>query len=171
MEANAGPTAATQLLRQAFAAFPTGVTLVTGCLPDGQFVGATVSSFTSISLDPPLVLVSLSRTGRAFPAWQTLDAFAVNVLSDQQESLSRKFANPRENKWEDVALFAATSSKAPLLQGSLAWFECRTWARYDGGDHLILIGLVSGFERNTMADSGPLVFFESRYTSLERLAP
>ena len=162
---------AMQSLRRAFATFPTGVAVVTARLPNGEIIGATVSSFTSVSLEPPLVLISLARTSRAFPAWESIDGFAVNVLSDRQERISRQFANSLENKWQDVLFINAKATGSPLLDDALAWFECRAWARYDGGDHLILVGQVCEFERREEDGVTPLVFFESRYARLQPLPP
>jgi len=154
-------------LRDAFSSFATGVAVVSASTPQGP-IGNTVSSFNTVSMEPPLVLFSLKRAARSFEAWQTADAFAVNVLTSEQADLSRRFAQQRLDKWEGVATRAGHYVCAPIIEGSLAVFECMVWARYDGGDHLIIVGQVQGWDRRS-GRAGPLLFFGSDYHAVAPL--
>jgi len=154
-------------LRDAFSSFATGVAVVSANTPMGP-IGNTVSSFNTVSMEPPLVLFSLKRAARSFEAWQTADAFAVNVLTSEQADLSRRFAQQRLDKWEGVATRAGHYVCAPIIEGSLAVFECMVWARYDGGDHLIIVGQVQGWDRRP-GRAGPLLFFGSDYHAVAPL--
>lgn len=133
-------------LREAFSSFASGVAVVSASTPRGP-IGNTVSSFNTVSMEPPLVLFSLKRAARSFEAWQSVGAFAVNVLSSEQADLSRRFARQSLGKWGGVATRVGPCVGAPVIEGSLAVFECVVWARYDGGDHLIIIGRVQGWDR------------------------
>jgi flavin reductase (DIM6/NTAB) family NADH-FMN oxidoreductase RutF len=154
-------------LRDAVGHFPTGVTVVTTVTPAGERVGATVSSFNSVSLQPPLILFSMARGSRAFPVWLAAQHFAINVLAQDQGRLSTTFARALTDKW-DGARFRIGSHGVPVLAGSLACLECDRYAHYDGGDHLIILGRVVALHANKGSNAAPLVFFRSKY---ERLAP
>jgi flavin reductase (DIM6/NTAB) family NADH-FMN oxidoreductase RutF len=112
-----------QDLREALGFFATGIAVVTAVADGGNRIGATVSSFNSVSLDPPLVLFSMARSSRAFAAWQSVIHFAVNVLSEGQDALSSKFARALGDKWEGARCLEGETG-APLLADSLAAFEC-----------------------------------------------
>lgn len=155
-----------QELRGALGAFATGVTVMTTRTADGEWLGATVSSFNSVSLDPPLVLFSLARTAQAFAAWQTADGFAVNILTEDQADISNRFARALTNKWSGLAAPAGPVMGLPLIPGALATMECAHFAHYDGGDHLILVGRVVALQRHAEARR-PLLFYGSRYRSLD----
>ena len=152
--------------RDALGLFATGVAVITGLTDEGARLGATVSSFSSVSLDPPLVLFSISRSARAFPAWETIKRFAVNILAEEQSATSTRFARALTEKWEGVERrFGANGS--PLLHGALAWLECTSHAKYDGGDHLILVGRVDALTVGAASDTRPLVFFGGKYRRLD----
>jgi len=151
--------------REALGLFPTGVAVVTTTAPDGGPIGTTVSSFNSVSLAPPLVLFSVARTALAFPVWDTAERYAVNLLREEQSEISTGFARARGDKWQGVAVRPGQGG-APLLPDALACFECESFGRHDGGDHLILVGRVTGF-RVSPAASRPLVFFRGRYRQLD----
>jgi flavin reductase (DIM6/NTAB) family NADH-FMN oxidoreductase RutF len=157
---------AKRLFRDALGMFPTGVAVVTSATPEGP-LGATVSSFTSVSLEPPLVLFSMARSAKSFSAWERTGNFAVNILDEEQSSISTKFARSLSDKWTGLDPRISETTGAPLLPDALAWFECRTWARYDGGDHLIMVGEVISFAHRPKHDARPLVFFGSNYARLE----
>ncbi|MBB2910453.1 flavin reductase (DIM6/NTAB) family NADH-FMN oxidoreductase RutF [Streptosporangium becharense] len=146
-------------LREAFGQYATGVAVVTAALPGGGRAGVTVNSFTSVSLDPPLVLWCLSRRAPSAPAFLAAGRFAVNVLAADQEHLSRRFATPSPDKFAGVETGRGPGG-VPLLAGALARFTCRTATTYDGGDHLIFVGEVEHFERS---DGEPLVFHSGGY--------
>ncbi|CAL8977614.1 p-hydroxyphenylacetate 3-hydroxylase, reductase component [Rhodoplanes serenus] len=152
--------------RRTLGRFPTGVAVVTGAGPDGAPLGITVSSFNSVSLDPPLILFSIARRANSFAAWQAARHYAVNVLGEDQEWLSDRFARPAADKWEGVTVTAGQHGM-PVLPGCLAVLECEAYARHDGGDHEIFVGRVLGL---TVDRDGPprppLVFFAGRYRKL-----
>lgn len=153
------------MLRDVLGMFPTGVAVVTASGPDGQTYGITVSSFNSVSLDPPLVLFSLSRSLMSLQGLLKADAFAINFLCDDQAHLSSRFATALCDKWQGID-FHAGRTGSPVLDPALAVLECRPYAQYDGGDHVIVVGEVVHME----VDAGrhPLVFFRGRY---HRLSP
>lgn len=151
-----------RLFRRVLGLFPTGVTIVTTWDADGQPVGATVSSFNSVSLDPPLVLFSLARNMACCEAFAAGGPLAIHVLGDAQEDLSNRFARGGADKWADLA-YGAGEHGAPLLDGTLATFECRPYAQYPGGDHTIFVAEVSQLR---FRDGEPLVFCAGGYRQL-----
>lgn len=152
-------------LRSAFGSFATGVAIVTA-LHDGERIGATVSSFNSVSLAPPLVSFSIARDARAFHAWEATPTFGVSILSTDQADVSARFARSLGDKWTGVSLQPGCKVDAPLIDGAIMWFECETYGRHDGGDHIILIGRVLAARRNRAANPAPLVFFGGGYRHL-----
>lgn len=153
-----------QQFREALGCFATGIAVVTA-VNGGERIGATVSSFNSVSLDPPLVLFSMARSSRAFAAWQTVEHFAVNVLAEHQGATSTRFARSVGDKW-DGARHIVGKHGAPLLGDSLAAFECARYANYDGGDHIIIVGRVCNVRVRKRVDAVPLIFFRSKYRRL-----
>ncbi|UYV36479.1 flavin reductase family protein [Rhodobacteraceae bacterium D3-12] len=149
-------------LRNAFGAFPTGVCIVT-CSVDEEKLGMTMSSFNSLSLDPPLVLFSIDKRANGLPLWQRAEGYAIHVLSQEQTELSNRFARPG-NKWEGVKSQPGAFD-VPLLSGAAAVFTCAADRVIDGGDHLLFIARVT--EHRTDADRNPLVFAKGRYASLK----
>jgi flavin reductase (DIM6/NTAB) family NADH-FMN oxidoreductase RutF len=145
--------------RRALGQFATGVTVVTARASDGRKVGVTVNSFSSVSLDPPLVLWSLSRQTPSFIDFSSATHFAVNVLESGQYHLSRQFSTPLPDKFAGVE-FAEGTGGVPLLHGVIAQFVCRKVRQYDGGDHVILIGEVEEYKYK---EGEPLVFHSGRY--------
>lgn len=153
-------------LRQVSGHFATGVTIVTASR-DGKPCGLTVNSFTSLSLDPPLVLVCVNRTARSYPCLEAAGQFAVNVLAQGQEELSRRFASQEEGKFSGLSFHAGAATGAPILDGVHAWLECRVLERFPGGNtHTVLIGSVEALG----AGAGePLLFYGGRYAALAPL--
>lgn len=143
-------------LRRALGQYATGVTVVTCLGPGGERIGMTANSFASVSLDPPLVLWCPAKKASSTPAFTAATHFAVNVLGADQHYLSRRFATPAEDKFLDVPARPGASG-APLLEGTVASFECRTVAVHDAGDHLIMLGEVESFD----APGGPPLVFHS----------
>lgn len=147
-------------LRQALARFATGVAVVTGLGPDGTPVGLTVSSFASVSLDPPLVAWGLARRSRQGAAFRVGAALAINVLGEGQEALSRRFAGgPQAERFAGVGWRPGLGG-APLLEGCLASFEGIIRRRITAGDHWLLL---CAAQRFAWRDGPPLLFFASRY--------
>lgn len=151
-------------LRDSFGSFATGVVIVTTSHA-GEHIGATVSSFNSVSLSPPLVSFCIARNAKAVNIWNTVDAFAVSVLANNQADLSTRFARSHGDKWSGVSKRQAKHVDAPLIDGALMWFECQTYARYDGGDHVVVLGRVVEATRSRVA-AAPLVFFGGTYRHL-----
>ena len=150
--------------RAALGAFPTGVCLVTTVGPDGRRAGMTANSFSSVSLDPPMVLWSLARSASSAPVVRDAEYFAINVLAAEDATLSSHFARPGADKfaaWEER--FQPGLGGVPLLQGAVASFECHSRHRYYGGDHIIVIGVV---ERYAYGEERPLVFHRGKYATL-----
>jgi flavin reductase (DIM6/NTAB) family NADH-FMN oxidoreductase RutF len=146
-------------LRRALGQFATGVTVITTCAENGHRIGVTANSFTSLSLDPPLVLWCLSKTAPSRGAFEECSHFAVNVLAAGQHYLSRQFATPAEDKFGGVD-FDEGPGGVPVIDGVLAYFVCRNVRHVDGGDHLIVIGEVERFETT---EGEPLVFHSGKY--------
>lgn len=142
------------LYRDVMGAFPTGVTVMTLAMPEGQRLGVTASSFNTVSLDPPLILWSLALKAPSLHAFRSVDHFAVNILADDQRDVALQFARPSDDKFAGIDTTAGLSG-APLIAGALAHIECRVAARYPGGDHEIMLGQVVAMRRR---DGKPLVF-------------
>ena len=149
-------------LREALGNFVTGVTVIT-TRNEGGLHGLTANSFSSVSLDPPLVLFSLSRTADCFDVFEDAEFFAVNVLRSDQEALSSRFATKDIDKWIRVD-WRPGLGDCPLLDGTIATFECRVTARHEGGDHVIYVGEVLRFAQ--YPEGAPLAFFRGRYTGV-----
>lgn len=153
----------TKAFRHALGQFPTGVCIVTAKV-EGIRLGMTVSSFNSLSLDPPLILFSIDRRAASLPQWEKAAAYAVNVLAENQKDLSNRFARSLANKWEATD-YKGGFMDVPLLPGAVAVFECTAFAKHDGGDHTLFIAEVKHFR--TYADRQPLVFGKGRYATLQ----
>lgn len=147
-------------LRRALGRFATGVTVITTRAPDGRYEGLTANSFSAVSLDPPLVLWSLQRAAPSLANFKAAGHFVVHVLSTAQSPLSRHFATPRHDKFEDVDFVEGIEGCPMLADDSLAIFECRTESAIEGGDHVIFIGRVV---RAHYRDGAPLIFSDGRY--------
>ncbi|MBN9462593.1 MAG: flavin reductase family protein [Burkholderiales bacterium] len=155
----APPTIDTRALRRALGCFPTGVTIVTTLGADGAFVGLTVNSFNSLSLDPPLILWSLSTHSTSLRAFESAEHFAVNILADDQAAISRRFALRGPNKFHEVAVHAGLGG-VPLIEGCAAYIECRAHSSMPAGDHVLFVGRV---ERVRTSGRAPLVYIGGRY--------
>jgi flavin reductase (DIM6/NTAB) family NADH-FMN oxidoreductase RutF len=151
-------------LRDALGQFATGVVVITTVTPEGEFVGVTANSFTSVSLDPPLVLWCPGRHLRSLPHFERAERFAINVLASEQHELSRRFATPDGDKFSGVPVRVGLGG-VPVLEGTLATFECRTTALHEAGDHVIHLGHVERFRHDP---AKPLVFHGGRYHEAAR---
>jgi|TARA_B110000908_G_scaffold25294_1_gene29147 3-hydroxy-9,10-secoandrosta-1,3,5(10)-triene-9,17-dione monooxygenase reductase component len=151
--------------RDALSSFATGVTVVTCLDSDGEPVGATASSFNSVSMDPPLILWSITKTAYSAQAFINAKHFSVNVLSAQQIEISNKFARSGTDKFSDVDVEQGLGG-VPILPDAITCFECEAWATYDGGDHEIIVGQVKGMR--SQAGSG-LVFYRGAYATAEAI--
>lgn len=146
-------------LREAMAQFATGIAVLTA--PGDNCHGMTANAFSSVSLDPPLVLCCVNRKARMHSVIVSAGSFAVSVLGADQEQIARYFADQRRPsgpvQFDGVSWVPGTRTGAPLLSGSLAWLECKLVAAYNGGDHSIFLGHVLSSRRSAGKDA--LVFF------------
>jgi len=149
--------------RNALGNFATGVTVVTTCTKAGAYLGVTVNSFSSVSLEPPLVLFNLDRGTISLQGYREAGIFAVNVLRDTQLDISRRFAAGQSDKWSGIA-HERWITGSPILKDAIARFDCQTEAVHEGGDHLIFVGRVLRFDYDPHAI--PLVYFRSAYNSV-----
>ena len=152
-------------LRNALGQFPTGVTIITSVTASGERLGMTISSFSSLSLDPPLILFSIHRRANSFAAWQQVTHYAVNILNEAQEELSNRFALPKGEKWAGLTMHAGKTG-VPLLPNAMVTLECEPYGRYEGGDHEIFVGRVVEVHENLAKRGRPLVFSGGRYRQL-----
>ncbi|WP_068084988.1 flavin reductase family protein [Novosphingobium rosa] len=134
------------LFRQAMASFASGVTVVTTTDEDGRMVGFTASAFSSLSMDPPLVLVCPSRTSATYPHLVRGERFAIHILAAGQQDVAMAFASKGADKVAALA-FSVSDLGNPILPGATAVIECRLWKDYDGGDHLIVVGEVQRIDQ------------------------
>lgn len=156
----------TRLLRAALGRFATGVAVVTATSPAGTPVGMTVNSFTSVSLDPPLVLFCASRRSSLYPVFAAAAAFGVNILRDGQTAESRRFAGPGFDRFAGLAPREGRTG-VPLLPRALATLECVDPERRPAGDHDVIIGRVAVVETHAGDLDQPLVYYAGGYRSLD----
>ena len=162
------PAGDVSAFRQAMGSFATGVTVVTVVSDDGDMYGMTVNAFSSVSLDPMLVLVCLSQTSRGFGLIERAGAFAVNVLAAGQQDVSRWFANrhrPGGPAMFDDVPFERGLTGCPVLAGAAASFDCRLRESHRAGDHLIVLGEVVALVHRPQLE--PLIFHAGMYKALE----
>lgn len=160
-EFRAGSDART--LRDAMGCFATGITVVTALGDDGAPIGLTANSFTSVSLDPPLLLVCIANTSGTAHRLREAEHFAVNMLQTSQQPTSNRFAGKGQDRFAATAWHSGETG-VPLLDGSLGSFECKRHAVHQGGDHFILIGEVVRAQYEPRRD--PLLYFRGKYRRL-----
>ena len=146
--------------RAALGMFATGVTIVTGRDADGTRVGMTANSFNSVSLDPPLVLWSLSRQAGSMAAFSRGSHYAINILAADQHELALRFSRKSRDRFAGVAFHEGVGG-APILAGAAAVFECYNRSQYEEGDHVIFVGEVEHCTHRSGAQ--PLIFHGGRY--------
>jgi flavin reductase (DIM6/NTAB) family NADH-FMN oxidoreductase RutF len=150
--------------RAVLGCFATGITIITTVDKAGTPVGFTANSFTSLSLDPPLVLFCLDRKIASFDAFHSNRHFAINVLRHDQEDLSRRFATSQTDKFNGLE-FETWATGCPILKGCLAAFECDIQQVIEAGDHVIIIGEVNKIRHD--ADGGrPLLYYRGKYSQI-----
>ena len=153
------------LFRQALGNWGTGVTIVATSGTDGKPYGLTVSSFTSVSLDPPLILVCLDNRISGLQAFKDSGKFGVSVLGEDQADLSTLFA--KKDSVRPSELYFTGKTGVPLITGSVVGIECKNFAMYAGGDHQILVGEVEAVEFGTATEGKePLIYFRGKYRKL-----
>jgi len=149
-------------LRNAFGTFMTGVTVVTTREAGGTPRGFTANSFTSVSLDPPMLSICIGKSADSIDIFSTTDGFAINVLSERQVETSGLFASKRADKF-DITTWQEGPLGHPVLEGVCAWFDCEIGQKIDAGDHIVLIGNVKGFDYN---DQNGLGYVRGGYVTL-----
>ncbi|MFD0667173.1 flavin reductase [Ramlibacter sp. MAHUQ-53] len=155
-----------QSFRQALGCFPTGVAVITTVDAQDQPVGLTCNSFSSVSLEPPLVLWSLRKNSKSIDIFRQTQQFAINVLSHRQDDLSGRFASSSKSMAEkfDGVAYTRGWGRAPVLRDCIANFQCSVFAQHDAGDHVIFVGQVEAFEQSS--DEDALVFYKGAYMML-----
>ena len=149
-------------LRQCLGRFATGVTVVTCADAKGGPCGITANSFSSVSLDPPLVLWNIAKVSNSLQAYLGAKCFAFNILGEDQQEISNHFARTDHTRFSGIA-FSLSADGVPLLADTIANLECRTHEIHDCGDHYIIIGEVQRFESQ---EGRPLIFSNGSYTAL-----
>lgn len=148
-------------LRNVLGRFFTGVTVVTTVDETGKALGVTANSFTSVSLDPPLILWNQAVAAPSHPVFREAERFAINILAEDQVPVSQRFSRPSPDRFEGLAVRRGLGGVA-LIDGCCAVLECRKVATHAGGDHAVFIGQV---ERVSSNDRRPLIFGDGRYLS------
>jgi flavin reductase ActVB len=142
------------------ASFPSGVTIVTTADASGRWWGFTATSFCSVSMDPPLVLVCLARNAECYPAFAAADSWAIHVIHHEHTELATRFATRGADKFAGASFFGAESG-VPVLDGAAVTLHCSLHARHPGGDHDILVGLVERVGMDTVA--APALYFRRAF--------
>jgi flavin reductase (DIM6/NTAB) family NADH-FMN oxidoreductase RutF len=170
VQPEAGALLTKEHFRRVMGQFATGVTVVTTRLGD-EVHGLTANAVCSVSLEPLLVLVCVDHAADTHPLLEKSGVFAVNILSDEQEGLSRVFAGPTEEKAGRLETmgYRTAATGAPIIEGCLAYLDCRVVAAYPGGDHTIFVGQVE--EAEIGEDVPPLLFFRGRYARVWEAPP
>ena len=145
--------------RRVLGQFATGVTIITAMDGD-EPAGVAANSFTSVSLDPPLVLFCVGRTSSTWPRIESARKFAVNILGEHQEEVCRLFATKGADRFGQVSWRLGVGG-SPVLDECIAFLDCEFWNEYDGGDHIIVVGRV--LDLGVTHDAGPLVFYQGQY--------
>lgn len=158
-----------ELLKAVMRNYPTGVTIVT-TVYNNEYYGLTVNSFTSLSLDPPLVLIAIDKRLASHEAIDKSNAYAVNILPDDMKDLAIKFATaPREERFKGLKIKTAKTG-SPIIEGAIAYLDCRVTAKYPGGDHTIFVGEV--VDAQIMNNKLPLIYYNrGGYYSIKQAIP
>jgi flavin reductase (DIM6/NTAB) family NADH-FMN oxidoreductase RutF len=150
-------------LRQGMGRFATGVTLVTARGAGGQPAGTTANAVTSVSLDPPLILVSMAHTSTTWPSIRDSGHFAVNILGEHQEDTCRRFGAKTGDRFEGVG-WNHGKTGSPILHEAIAYLDCVIDSEHEAGDHMIVVGRV--VDLGLPAEGGPLLFWRGGYARL-----
>ncbi len=160
------PTPDSRTFRQTLGCFATGVTVVTTTSGAGEPAGITINSFTSVSLEPALVLFCLERKAHVWPIFRDAQYFAVNILSEEQEALSRHFSHAARHPLNIEKIWKDSAAGCPLIKGTLGWLACKKSTVYSGGDHDIFIGEVVDLHKTT-SNRKPLLYVHGRYRTMK----
>jgi len=157
----------TATFKEAMGRFATGVTVVTA-LEEGAPVGFTCQSFVSLSLDPPLVALAPAKSSTSWPRIARAGSFCVNILGEGQQDVCRKFAVSGGDKFAGIRWHGAADGGAPIIDGSMAWVDCRVELIHDAGDHELVVGRVLDLG---LGDGAPLLFYKSAFGALRGAEP
>ena len=157
------PNDEARAFRNSLGLFATGVCVVTALTPEGEPIGLTINSFSSVSLNPPLILWSLDRGSDTMPVFDAAASFTVNVLGDDAQEMSQRLSRKGQHRLHDGE-WTPGATGAPVLAAAIAHFDCVETARYDGGDHVILVGEVKAHAHKDGAH--PLLYYRGRYREL-----
>ena len=152
------------LFRSVLGRFASAITVLTARDASGKDHGMTANAFTSVSLSPPLVLHCIDHAASIYPTLMAGDSIGISILSDDQELLSRRFADPDTERFDDIDVHRADNGSA-LLIGAVAHLECRIVARHEAGDHTIFVAAV---EKASAETGRPLLYYRGGYAQLER---
>ncbi|WP_436699829.1 flavin reductase family protein [Nocardioides sp. BYT-33-1] len=160
--------AAARRFRDVLGCFASGITVIT-TMSDGEPVGITCQSFSSVSLDPPLVTFIPARSSRAWPLIQRAGRFCVNILAADQEHISGQMATKGADKFAGIDWAPARATGSPVIAGTLAHLDCTIHAVYEGGDHFVVVGRVEHLETHAedAAVVEPLLYFKGRYRTTD----
>lgn len=153
----------TRKFRNALGCFATGVAVITARAEGQQPIGITVNSFSSVSLDPPLILWSLDKKSDTMPVFAAVETFTVNILRDDHREVSSRLSKQGDHSLEGL-MTRIGENGLPALEGAMAHFECKVYARHDAGDHIILLGEVMHYEYSE--DGKPLLYHRGGYQGL-----
>ncbi|TWB46967.1 flavin reductase family protein [Nitrospirillum viridazoti] len=148
--------------------YPTGVCVITAITAEGEATGMTVGTFTSVSLDPPLIGFFPDKKSTSWPSMASTGRFCVNILADDQEWLCRKFAMREGDKFAEV-IHRFSENGLPILDGALAWIDCTLHAVHETGDHFLVLGEVVAMAVEGTAS--PLIFHQGKFTQITRIEP
>lgn len=155
-----------QEFKKALSNFPTGVTIITASSIDHQQIGVTVSSFTSLSLHPPLVLFCLNKNSQSLSLIKNSKYFAVNILSSTQQQLARQFAGDLNKRWINIDYSLHQIYNCPIINKVKTYLICQIHSQYDGADHIIVVGqLIESFINK---DLDPLIYYHSNYFKITK---
>jgi flavin reductase (DIM6/NTAB) family NADH-FMN oxidoreductase RutF len=154
-----------ELFRRACGQFATGIAILTTCDASGQPHGMTINSFTSLSLDPPLVMAAIARTSTLLSIFEDATHYAINILAADQRELSDRFARRIESRFDGIE-WACREHGSPLFPGSLATLECRVAQVVNAGDHRVFIGEVQSAHIEEGSPQ-PLLYFRGRYSEID----
>lgn len=158
--------AAARRFRDVLSTFASGITVIT-TVSNGEPTGMTCQSFSSVSLDPPLVLFVPARSSRAWPVIQRTGRFCVNVLAADQEDISAQMATKGADKFADIGWRPAEVTGSPVIDGTLAHLDCTIHTVHEGGDHYVVVGRVEHLETTEGDESEPLLYFRGRYRTTD----
>ena len=164
---DAKPAYGERHFRDVLSEFATGVTIITTRDKEARFVGFTANSFNSVSLKPPLVLWSLATAANTRLAFEQCERYAISVLAFDQAALARRFSRPHADRFQDVP-YTLGWAGAPLINGAVAWLECRHFAWQPTGDHILFVGEVMHCTRHSRP---PLIFHHARFGTVTHGLP